>query len=102
MCVAVGSLCDENVQYNLPGNLRTWDSITDTTTPLAGHKSAISQTQNEEIWRTVTDVKLSRDRSCIISASHDGSAKVWRTKCGKLISTLCKDDITIRVIMTSN
>ncbi|KAI8876565.1 WD40 repeat-like protein [Backusella circina FSU 941] len=96
MCVATGSLCDVNVQYNLPGNLRLWDSVVDEVTPLAGHKSVPSNSvDSEEVWRTVTDVKMSKDGSFIISASHDGTAKLWRSKTGKLISTLCYHDESI-------
>jgi hypothetical protein len=40
--IAVGSLCDENIQYNMPGNLRLWDSDTKSCLSLNGH-----QTRNE-------------------------------------------------------
>lgn len=42
------------------------------------------------IWRTVTDVKMSKDESLIYSASHDGSANIWKAANGKLVSTLRK------------
>lgn len=41
-----------------------------------------------EIWRTVTDVKMSKDQKLIYSSSHDGRANIWRAKTGKHISTL--------------
>lgn len=41
--VAVGSLCDENMQYNMPGNLRLWNSDSKNCLSLRGHK-----TPNEE------------------------------------------------------
>lgn len=41
--VAVGSLCDENTQYNMPGNLRLWTSDNENCLSLRGHK-----TPNEE------------------------------------------------------
>lgn len=87
--IAVGSLCDENIQYNVPGNLRLWDLETEETTTMNGHQSR-NETTGQEIWRTVTDVKLSKNESLIFSSSHDGSANVWRAKNGKLVSTLSK------------
>ena len=108
--VAVGSLCDENTQYNMPGNLRLWSSDTANCLSLRGHKTAneesgqgllkmvffylreqISDSSRRlDIWRTVTDVKMSKDHSLIYSASHDGCANVWRASTGKLVSTLRK------------
>lgn len=35
--VAIGSLCDENTQYNMPGNLRVWDADTKNCSTLKGH-----------------------------------------------------------------
>lgn len=35
--VAVGSLCDEHTQYNMPGNLRLWDAETKNCSILKGH-----------------------------------------------------------------
>lgn len=42
--VVVGSLCDENEQYNMPGNLRLWDSEINHTLILKGHKTENAQT----------------------------------------------------------
>lgn len=39
MRIAVGSLCDENIQYNVPGNLRLWDSETNECKSLSGHQT---------------------------------------------------------------
>lgn len=85
--VAVGSLCDENTQYNMPGNLRLWTSDNENCLSLRGHKTP-NEENGQDIWRTVTDVKLSKDQSLIYSASHDGCANVWRASTGKLVSTL--------------
>lgn len=41
--VVAGSLCDENEQYNMPGNLRLWDSEMDHTLILKGHKTDNAQ-----------------------------------------------------------
>ncbi|KAG2190222.1 hypothetical protein INT46_001146 [Mucor plumbeus] len=85
--IAVGSLCDENIQYNVPGNLRLWDSETNECKSLSGHQTE-HETTGQEIWRTVTDVKMSKDQSLIYSSSHDGRANIWRAKTGKHVSTL--------------
>ncbi|CEP15670.1 hypothetical protein [Parasitella parasitica] len=85
--IAVGSLCDENIQYNVPGNLRLWDSETNECRSLSGHQTE-HETTGQEIWRTVTDVKMSKDQSLIYSSSHDGRANIWRAKTGKHVSTL--------------
>lgn len=37
--IAAGSLCDENIQYNVPGNLRLWDSETNDCKSLSGHQT---------------------------------------------------------------
>lgn len=104
--IAAGSLCDENIQYNVPGNLRLWDSETNECKSLSGHQTAhettgqgmcieewpwiqfIEYLYDVEIWRTVTDVKMSKDQSLIYSSSHDGRANIWRAKTGKHVSTL--------------
>ncbi|CAO3657020.1 unnamed protein product [Mucor hiemalis] len=85
--VAVGSLCDENTQYNMPGNLRLWTSDNENCLSLRGHKTP-NEENGQDIWRTVTDVKLSKDQSLIYSASHDGCANIWKANTGKLVSTL--------------
>ncbi|KAK4511151.1 uncharacterized protein ATC70_012363 [Mucor velutinosus] len=85
--IAAGSLCDENIQYNVPGNLRLWDSETNDCKSLNGHQT-LHETTGQEIWRTVTDVKMSKDQSLIYSSSHDGRANIWRAKTGKHVSTL--------------
>ncbi|KAI8386815.1 WD40-repeat-containing domain protein [Blakeslea trispora] len=85
--IVAGSLCDENIQYNMPGNLRLWDSDTKTCISMNGHQTRTNHT-GQEIWRTVTDVKMSKDETLIFSSSHDGSANIWRSKTGKLVSTL--------------
>ncbi|OBZ87355.1 Rik1-associated factor 1 [Choanephora cucurbitarum] len=85
--IVAGSLCDENIQYNMPGNLRLWDSDTKTCVSMNGHQTP-NEVTGQNIWRTVTDVKMSRDETLIFSASHDGSANIWRSKTGKLVSTL--------------
>ncbi|KAF1799717.1 Homeodomain-like DNA binding domain-containing transcription factor [Mucor lusitanicus] len=85
--IAAGSLCDENIQYNVPGNLRLWDSETNDCKSLSGHQT-VHETTGQEIWRTVTDVKMSKDQSLIYSSSHDGRANIWRAKTGKHVSTL--------------
>ncbi|KAI8976859.1 WD40-repeat-containing domain protein [Pilobolus umbonatus] len=86
--VAVGSLCDENVQYNMPGNLRLWSSESKKQIHLNGHYVQEEAADQADIWRTVTDLKLSRNKDLIFSASHDGTAKVWRANDGRCISTL--------------
>ncbi|RCH86050.1 Transducin (beta)-like 1 X-linked receptor 1, partial [Rhizopus stolonifer] len=85
--VASGALCDENVQYNMPGNLRLWDSATKNTNTLAGHHSVIPQPQ-QTIWRTVADIKVSHEGDLFFSGSHDGTTKVWKQSTGRLMSTL--------------
>lgn len=87
--VASGALCDENVQYNMPGNLRLWDSATKNTNTLAGHHSVIPQPQ-QTIWRTVADIKVSHEGDLFFSGSHDGTTKVWKQSTGRLMSTLRK------------
>ncbi|KAG2204464.1 hypothetical protein INT47_005255 [Mucor saturninus] len=102
--VVSGSLCDEHEQYNMPGNLRLWDSELDHTLILKGHKTQDPRT-NATIWRTVTDVKMSKDKSLIYSASHDGSANIWRASTGRLVSTLqyhCKPINQMAVDLSSN
>ncbi|CEG62878.1 hypothetical protein RMATCC62417_00129 [Rhizopus microsporus] len=88
--VAVGSLCDENVQYNMPGNLRLWNSLSKTTHTLLGHQTIdTNQTQQQQtIWRTVADVKASNEGGLFFSGSHDGTTKVWKQSSGRLVSTL--------------
>ncbi|KAI7899201.1 WD40-repeat-containing domain protein [Cokeromyces recurvatus] len=89
--LAIGSVCDENVQYNLPGNLRLWTSKTNDCKLLKGHRTGNTtenSTDSPAIWRTVTDVKMSKDQTLIYSASHDGIANIWRARDGKLVSTL--------------
>ncbi|KAG1464294.1 hypothetical protein G6F46_001194 [Rhizopus delemar] len=85
--VAAGSLCDENVQYNMPGNLRLWDSASKKANVLFGHQTESSETQ-QAIWRTVADVKVSHEGDLFFSGSHDGTTKVWRQSTGRLVSTL--------------
>lgn len=87
--IAAGSLCDENIQYNVPGNLRLWDLETNHCATLDGHRTT-NEARGHEIWRTVTDVKLSKNETFLFSCSHDGSANVWRAKNGRLVSTLSK------------
>lgn len=87
--VAAGSLCDENVQYNMPGNLRLWDSASKKANVLFGHQTESSETQ-QAIWRTVADVKVSHEGDLFFSGSHDGTTKVWRQSTGRLVSTLRK------------
>ncbi|KAI8981927.1 WD40-repeat-containing domain protein [Mycotypha africana] len=84
--IAAGSVCDENPEYNMPGNLRLWELKTASFKTLKGHQS-ISRS-GEAIWRTVTDVKASKDKTLLFSASHDGSANIWKARSGRLRSTL--------------
>lgn len=44
--MAIGSLCDENTQYNMPGNLRLWNSDTKDCLSLQGHKSEMDGGQS--------------------------------------------------------
>ncbi|KAI8047381.1 hypothetical protein BDF21DRAFT_352328 [Thamnidium elegans] len=85
--VAIGSLCDENAQYNMPGNLRVWDADTKNCSTLKGHYIR-NEVNGPEIWKTVTDVKTSKDQSLIYTSSHEGSANIWKASTGKLVSTL--------------
>ncbi|KAI9336047.1 WD40-repeat-containing domain protein [Pilaira anomala] len=85
--VAVGSLCDEHTQYNMPGNLRLWDAETKNCSILKGHFIR-NEEDGPEIWRTVTDVKMSKDQSLIYTSSHEGTANIWKSSNGKLVSTL--------------
>ncbi|KAI9276371.1 WD40-repeat-containing domain protein [Sporodiniella umbellata] len=86
--VAAGSLCDENVQYNMPGNLRLWNSTTKHTHTLYGHQTETPQAQQQNIWRTVADIKVSNEGGLFFSGSHDGTTKVWKQGTGRLVSTL--------------
>ncbi|KAG1108674.1 hypothetical protein G6F42_015900 [Rhizopus arrhizus] len=47
--IAAGSLCDENIQYNVPGNLRLWDSETNECKSLSGHQTA-HETTGQGMW----------------------------------------------------
>ncbi|KAI9243711.1 WD40-repeat-containing domain protein [Helicostylum pulchrum] len=85
--IAIGSLCDENTQYNMPGNLRVWDADTKNCSTLKGHYIR-NEENGPEIWKTVTDVKTSKDQSLVYTSSHEGSANIWKASTGKLVSTL--------------
>lgn len=43
--MVVGSLCDENVQYNMPGNLRAWNQETNQCKILKGHRARDEKTR---------------------------------------------------------
>ena len=41
----------------------------------------------------VTSMRFNRDRSLIVSASHDGSCKIWDSSKGTLLKTLVDDKV---------
>ena len=107
----MASACNDQPEYNMPGNLRLWSADTKKVTQLPYHRTEIPLSDgtqcnesngcmNEpkethkkhyftlDMWHTVTDVRVSNDQRFIYSSSHDKSARVWDAKSGKLLSTL--------------
>ncbi|KAI8387946.1 quinon protein alcohol dehydrogenase-like superfamily [Radiomyces spectabilis] len=98
--VVAGSACDDNLAYNVQGNLRLWSSSSSTLTELRGHKTSVtlSDDSTQDLWRTVSDVKLSLDQRLIYSASYDHTAKVWDAATCKMLSTLHFHDSSVHQI----
>ncbi|CDH52410.1 hypothetical protein RO3G_08709 [Lichtheimia corymbifera JMRC:FSU:9682] len=87
--VVVASACNDQPEYNMPGNLRLWSADTRKITQLPFHRTEVPQSDGTQyMWHTVTDVRVSVDQRFIYSSSHDKSARVWDSRSGKMLSTL--------------
>jgi WD40 repeat protein len=78
------------IVYHYGDTNQSWKAVRVNTIPTCGFSFANLLNIPTEIWRTVTDVKMSKDESLIYSASHDGSANIWKAGTGRLVSTLRK------------
>ncbi|KAI8071291.1 WD40-repeat-containing domain protein [Gongronella butleri] len=87
--VISGSLCQEEVSYNIEGNLRLWDSSNQEVHQLRAHctESPMPDGSSQVIWHTVEDVKALNDR-LLVSVGRDGTARVWDMNEKTLQSTL--------------
>ncbi|KAI8143892.1 WD40-repeat-containing domain protein [Fennellomyces sp. T-0311] len=89
--VIAASACNDQPEYNMPGNLRIWSANTKKIAQLRGHKTTaeLADGTEQHVWHTITDVRVSHDQKLIYTSSHDKTSKVWCGRTGKMLSTLC-------------
>ncbi|KAI9270734.1 WD40-repeat-containing domain protein [Phascolomyces articulosus] len=88
--VIAASACNDQPEYNMPGNLRIWSAKNKRTVQLRGHRTSVKLADgtDQDVWHTITDVRVSNDQKLIFTSSHDKYTKIWDGTSGKMLSTL--------------
>ncbi|KAL0089700.1 WD40-repeat-containing domain protein [Phycomyces blakesleeanus] len=90
LTVVAGSTCDSQAEYNRPGNLRLWRESSEEVQHLPCHNTPITlpDRTTQDLWASVSDVKISVDQTLIFSAAFDNRAMVWSSDTGAFLSKL--------------
>ncbi|KAI9315143.1 WD40-repeat-containing domain protein [Dichotomocladium elegans] len=100
--VIAGCACNDQPEYNAPGNLRLWTSEDGSVKQLRAHRDEVNTpTGAHQMWFTVTDVCVSNDHRFFFSCSHDKTARVWDSRNGRMLSTLVFHDQKIHQMAIS-
>ena len=102
MTYAIGAAApsnQEDLQYNRPRNLMFGDLISNTLEELPDHRvlrpkpetisggpnstQAVYDACDPMVYMTISSLQFSRDGSCLYTASHDKTVKVWDAASGK-------------------
>ncbi|KAI9492869.1 hypothetical protein BDB00DRAFT_411581 [Zychaea mexicana] len=96
--IIAASACNDQPEYNMPGNLRIWSASKRRVSQLKGHKTLHN---GQDVWHTVTDVRASTDQRLFFTSSHDTTAKVWCGYTGRMLSTLCYHEKKVHQLAVS-
>nr|CAG8578471.1 11493_t:CDS:2 [Entrophospora candida] len=75
--LAIAYIANHDPKYNMAGNLQLFDARKGTVYYLQGHYDYHTETTNEKLWKSVTDVKFSQGGKFIYSCSTDKKVIIW-------------------------
>ncbi|CAJ0844802.1 2436_t:CDS:2 [Entrophospora sp. SA101] len=97
--LAIAYIANHDPKYNMTGNLQLFDARKGTVYYLQGHYDHHTETTNEKLWKSVTDVKFSQRGKFIYSCSTDKKVIIWSSIgkedqiCTPLATVECEDTV---------
>ncbi|CAJ0637349.1 10362_t:CDS:2 [Entrophospora sp. SA101] len=97
--LAIAYIANHDPKYNMAGNLQLFDARKGTVYYLQGHYDYHTETTNEKLWKSVTDVKFSQGGKFIYSCSTDKKVIIWSSIgkedqiCTPLAAVECEDTV---------